>query len=436
VLRGSADSLPESGGIATLLKWSEEPLDLYPDDPRSAARRLPTHEQEWLECTGAVLFMPFFSQEGATRTLLGTIALGQKRSEEPYSAEDRELLSAIAAQVGLGLDVARLRRRDTIAASDAAAATIAGLASSVAECPVCRACYESGTLTCPVEGASLVPGALPHVVDAKYRVDLLLGRGGMGAVYRARDVRLDRDVAIKVVRGELLAAPEARARFRREAQLVARLHHPGVVSVFDYGTLPGGAAFLVMEFVRGRDLRSLVAEGARPADVARRLLTAIAEPVDAAHRQGVLHRDLKPENILLPDDGVVAKVLDFGVAKVLSGDEPQQPATETMTALTAVGQPIGTPAYMAPEQLSGGEMTARTDVYALGVIGYELLSGSVPFGRGSFVDIALRQRQGPPDLSHLDVPAALMNAITDALAEDPSQRPQSAALFAERMRKD
>jgi predicted Ser/Thr protein kinase len=430
VMRGSADGLAEDGGIASMLKWSDEPLELYLDDTRSPARRLPQDEIAWLECTGAVLFVPLYSKDATTRTLLGVLALGGKRSEEPYSSEDRQLLSAIAAQVSLALDVARLRRRQTIAPADSAV-TIAAGESALAECPSCHACYDTGTATCSDDGATLRPGALPRVVDGKYRVDRALGRGGMGAVYRARDMRLDRDVAIKVVRGELLADADARARFRREAQVVARLHHPGVVSVFDYGTLGSGAAFLVMEFVQGRDLRSLVTEGPQPPDVAIRLLQAIAGPVEAAHRQGILHRDLKPENILLPEDGVEAKVLDFGIAKVLS--TPSESEGQTVATLTALGQPLGTPAYMAPEQLSGAEMTARTDVYALGVIGYELVTGTLPFGRGSFVEVAMRQQNGAPSLEGQGLPSGLVTAIGDALSTDPAARPASAAAFAARV---
>jgi GAF domain-containing protein/predicted Ser/Thr protein kinase len=431
VLRGSADSLSDSGGIASMLQWSNEPLELYLDDTRSPARRLPPDEIAWLECTGAILFVPLYSKDSTTRTVLGALALGGKRSEEPYSSEDRELLTAIAAQVSLALDVARLRRRDTMGTIDSAVTMAGGDLTALAECPSCHACYDTGAQTCASDGAALTPGALPRVVDGKYRVDRALGRGGMGAVYRARDMRLDRDVAIKVVRSELLADADARARFRREAQVVARLQHPGVVSVFDYGTLGSGAAFLVMEFVRGRDLRSLVLEGPQSPEVAIRLLQAIAAPVEAAHKQGILHRDLKPENILLPEDGVDAKVLDFGIAKVLSA--PVEPDSQTVATLTTFGQPLGTPAYMAPEQLTGEEMTARTDVYALGVIGYELVTGMLPFGRGSFLEIAMRQQRGAPTLAGQDLPDGLATAIADALSTDPAARPASASAFAGRV---
>jgi len=436
VLHGTADTLSERGGIGTMLGWSDTPLDLDLADARSAASRLPPDEIEWLRCTGATLFVPLTSGTAPSKQLLGALVLGAKRSEEPYSADDRALLASIAAQVSLGLDVARLRRRQSLVSSDGLATAMPGgevTGTSGAtpwlavECPQCGRCFEPDVTTCPDDGLTLKRARLPRVVDGKYRVDGVLGRGGMGAVYRAHDMRLERDVAIKVVRPELLGDPDARTRFRREAQVVARLQHPGIVAVFDYGTLPDGAAFLVMEFVRGRDLRTLLrAEGRLSPERVASLLRAIAPPVEAAHRLGVLHRDLKPENVLLPDEGVDAKVLDFGIAKLVTSDEgPGEHDT-----LTLAGQPIGTPAYMAPEQLAGEAVSTRTDVFALGAIAFELLTGVPPYGRGPLVDIATRQRSGPPAIDRDDVPPAMADAIRAALAAEAAERPASATLFA------
>jgi eukaryotic-like serine/threonine-protein kinase len=436
VLHGTADTLEQRGGIGTMLTWSDTPLDLDLADERSAAGRLPPDEVEWLRCTGAVLFVPLSATESGTRQLLGALVLGGKRSEEPYSADDRALLSSIAAQVSLGLDVARLRRRQAIAAEGTRPTALpTNVPTStggfgewlVAECQVCGTCHDSDVPTCSKDGTALKRGRLPRVVDSKYRVDRVLGRGGMGAVYCAHDMRLERDVAIKVVRAELLSDPDARTRFRREAQLVARLQHPGIVSVFDYGTLPDGAAFLVMEYVRGRDLRAVLrADGPMPPDRVTRLLRAIAAPVEAAHALGVLHRDLKPENILLPEGDVGAKVLDFGVAKLL-GSDGTAPENET---LTVAGQPIGTPAYMAPEQLAGASVSTRTDVFALGAIAYELLTGAPPFGRGPLAEIAARHRTGPGPIEREDVSPTMADAITRALSVDAAVRPASATAFA------
>ncbi|MBA3271124.1 MAG: serine/threonine protein kinase [Acidobacteria bacterium] len=201
---------------------------------------------------------------------------------------------------------------------------------------------------------------MPPFVDGKYRVEAVVGRGGMGAVFRARDLRLERDVAIKIVRADLVGDPDSRARFQREAQIVARLQHPAIVTVFDYGNLPDGAAFLVMEFVRGEDLRHVLKrEKTLPPARTVALVAGVAAGVDAAHRAGVLHRDLKPENILLPANGTGPKVLDFGVAKMTDT------AAATSGLMTHGTTIVGTPAYMAPEQLRGETLDERADVSTL-----------------------------------------------------------------------
>jgi serine/threonine-protein kinase len=269
---------------------------------------------------------------------------------------------------------------------------------------------------------------VPRIVDNKYRLEQLLGRGGMGAVYRARDIRLDRLVAVKVVRAELLGDLEARRRFRREAQIVARLQHPSIVSVFDYGTFVDGAAYLVMELVRGEDLRRVLQrEGRLEPARALPLLATVCAAIDAAHREGVLHRDLKPENILLPSGEIPAKVLDFGVAKVMA-DTPF--AGDSATMLTEPGMIVGTPAYMAPEQFRLMTPDARTDVFSLGVIAYEMLSGDMPFGRGSLADVVLAQQRGAPRMPAGTVSPALERAVLAALEPEPDSRPPSAQAFA------
>ncbi len=433
VLHGSAESLPLDSGIVSMLRWSDEPLEIFLNDPRSPARRLPAEEQEWLHCTGARLLVPVLGQD---RALIAVIALGEKRSEEAYTAEDRQLLSSIAAQMGLGFDVVRLRRGldSQEGRSGATGATTKIMTPSslpMTECPRCGRCEESGTAVCPMDGALMtVVAGVPRVVERKYRIEQVLGRGGMGAVYRARDARLDRLVALKVVRAELLGDPEARRRFRREAQIVARLQHPAIVSVFDFGTFPDGGAYLVMELVRGEDLRRVLQrEGRLEPGRAVRILTTVCSAIEAAHREGVLHRDLKPENILLPGGDVEAKVLDFGVAKVV--DERRDAVTADATLLTAAGTIVGTPAYMAPEQLRAAPADARTDVFSLGVIAYEMLSGELPFGRGSLAEVVLAHSRGVPPLK--DMPAAIERAVRAALEPEPDRRPASPQAFAHLM---
>jgi hypothetical protein len=438
VLHGSAEPLPLDGGLVSMLRWSDEPFEIVLSDPRSPARRLPEEEREWLECTGAVLLVPVVGQD---RSLIAMIALGERRSEEAYTGEDRQLLASIAAQMGLGFDVARLRRRsNTAAGADSEATRIStSPVEPMMECPRCGRCEESGVSMCPADGSTMRPvPSVPRTVDNKYRIEQLLGRGGMGAVYRARDMRLDRLVALKVVRAELLGDPEARRRFRREAQIVARLQHPSIVAVFDYGTFADGGAYLVMELVRGDDLRRVLQrQGRLEAAEAMSILSSVCDAIGAAHREGILHRDLKPENILLPAGGMPAKVLDFGVAKLIGEDRlsPDGPeggdgATEAHSVLTAAGMIVGTPAYMAPEQFKAVPADARTDVFSLGVIAYEMLSGDLPFGRGTLADVVLAQARGIPAMPRDLIPAAAERAIKTALDDDPDRRPASPQAFA------
>ena len=269
--RGTIDPLSLEGGVVSMLRWSPEPLDVFFEDPRSSVRRLPPDEQAWLQKSGIALLVPILGED---RGLVAVIALGGRRSEEPYASEDRELIASIASQVGLALDVARLRRRMVEsggAATGARTTKIVEAPAAMRECPQCGRCEDGdGPELCPADGTTLVRvSGIPRVIDRKFRLDQRIGRGGMGSVYRARDVRLERDVAIKVVRAELLGDPDARHRFRREAQLVARLQHPSIVSIFDYGTFPDGAAYLVMELVRGEDLRRLLTREGAPAAGAR-----------------------------------------------------------------------------------------------------------------------------------------------------------------------
>jgi len=257
----------------------------------------------------------------------------------------------------------------------------------------------------------------------------MIGQGGMGAVFRAWDVRLERDVAIKVVRSELLSDPDLRERFRRESQIVARLQHPSIVTVFDYGTLTDGAAFLVMEFVPGEDLRQLLKRERQLApERTADLLSGIAGGVESAHKAGILHRDLKPENILLPESGTGPKVVDFGVAKL----------TGTRTGggtITNAGTIVGTPSYMAPEQLRGEGVDARSDVFSLGVMTFEMLTGRLPYGSGSFIDIGMKQAAGAAALDTSGMAEGVAAVIRRAVAFDQDTRPSSPAAFAAELKK-
>lgn len=434
--------LPATSALVTMLNWSDQPLDLGVDDERSPTGRLPAVDRAWVTDSGSTLLVPMLTGTGDERMLIGTIALGTKRSEEPYTAEDRSLLRTISAQMSVALDLSRLRRRAAVSSTTPPTpvsgtaqdrtATAPGPATTMAIgiCPTCQRAVAWSDGRCPEHQTPLEPvTGLPAVIDHKYRIEALVGRGGMGAVFRARDLGLEREVAIKVLRAELMASGDARARFQREAQIVARLQHPSIVTVFDYGTLPDSAAFLVMELVRGEDLRRLLKREHHlvPARAVA-LMSGVAAGVAAAHAAGVLHRDLKPENVLLPASGADPKVLDFGVAKM--ADVPGDPSRTR----TLLGTIVGTPAYMAPEQLRGDAIDGRADVFSLGVMTYEALTGRLPFGAGNFMDIAMRQHAGVSAVPTDDLPATLAPAVLSAIAFDAAKRPATPAVFAEALR--
>lgn len=262
------------------------------------------------------------------------------------------------------------------------------------------------------------------VVGAKYEIQRLIGKGGMGAVYAARQLQLDRQVALKLLRSDVTADEAAVARFHREARAMARIEHPNAVRVYDFGETEDGAAYIVMEFVEGIPLRVMLRRARiLPLDVVVEVVWQAAAAVSAAHAQGIVHRDLKPENLIvrLGDDGAIAaKVVDFGLAKLLAGDADQ---------LTSPSEMIGTPRYMAPEQFTGDDLDERVDVYALGVIIFELLAGRPPF-EGTFSEVVGKHlHMDPPSFASLglEAPAGVEVVVRRALAKRPAERPASVA---------
>jgi serine/threonine-protein kinase len=260
---------------------------------------------------------------------------------------------------------------------------------------------------------------LPDTIRTRYVIGPLLGRGGTGDVYRAYDQRLNRDVALKLVTPELLSDPASRQRFTHDLQTLSHVRHPGIVEILEFGTLTAGG-YIVMEFLRGEDLRGILhREGPLDRQRALRVLAAVCSAVEAAHGAGVLHRDLKPENIMVSDDLAEVKILDFGVTKVV--------AEESVPASAPI---LGTPPYMAPEQFRGMPFEASSDIFSLGVLAYEMLSGELPFGRGSVGEIVLAQSHGAPPLAAAGVPPGMERAIRMALDPNPDRRPTSARAFA------
>ena len=275
-----------------------------------------------------------------------------------------------------------------------------------------------------------------HTLDEKYRLEERLGVGGMGTVYRARHLLIDRPVAIKVLNRLFVEDEAARTRFRREARAAGRLQHPNAVTVTDFGESQDGYVYLVMELLEGRTLRDVLAKEA-PLDVARSvaLMLQISAAVAAAHEAGIIHRDLKPANIFVvqhPEVPAVVKVLDFGIAKLAS----ELLDDEDSLTLTQVGAMIGTPRYMSPEQCDGVELTPASDVYSLGCILYEMLTGTVPFSGATPLAIAVRQTseipRSPRDFVS-SIPAALEQVVLHTLEKRAEDRPANAAEFREEL---
>lgn len=270
-----------------------------------------------------------------------------------------------------------------------------------------------------------------------YEILSPLGAGGMGEVYRAKDTRLDRTVAIKVLPSHLSSDPERRQRFEREARAVSSLNHPHICTLHDIGH-QDGVDFLVMEYLEGETLAERLATGPLPADQGLRYAVEIADALDRAHRQGIIHRDLKPGNIMLTKSG--AKLLDFGLAKLRHPDasSPVLSGLPTEKELfTGEGAILGTLQYMAPEQLEGREVDARTDIFAFGAVVYEMLTGQRAFQASSQASlIAAILQSNPPSISALEptTTPALDRAIKKCLAKDPEERWQSAQDLASEIR--
>lgn len=346
--------------------------------PLSKKDAVPEHEREWLALLNVTLILPICTADHA---LGGLLMLGEKRSEEPYTATDLMLLQAITRQMGLAWDNLRLQARisdhERIKHEVLARFEVVDL---VKECPHCGACFDSAATVCEADGHDLTL-TLPvsRIIDGKYRLDRLIGRGGMGAVYEAQDLRLGRAVALKILPGRAFGDPAALRRFEREARVCAALSHPNITTVFDYGGLDGGGAYLVMERLHGDTLRAALRRcGVLLPIVAADWFDQILEGVKAAHAEGIVHRDLKPENVVIA--GAVVKLLDFGLAR-MGGVHT---AGETGTVAGVV---VGTFGYMAPEQLTGSAVDERTDIFALGVMVVEALTGRRPFDRPSFAEV-------------------------------------------------
>jgi serine/threonine-protein kinase len=376
--------LPADSKLLALIRVLEKPVE-FASGESIWSRQLPPEESAYLKRSRIEWVFPIKLARERAEALL---VLGPKRSEEPYSREDQNLLQAITGSLALLLERAPPPPAPP---------------TGFEECPECGTCYPARTRQCANEGASLEVNPSERTIARRYRLDRRLGEGGMGTVYEAFDFELDRSVALKLIRPDVVAGERAIERFRREARSAAAFSHPNVVTIHDFGVTENSGPYLVMEVLRGCNLRKeLDLRGPLDAARALRVLHGICDAVAAAHERGMLHRDLKPENIFLAAGGSdeVAKILDFGLAKQLTDHLEERSATST----TQSGILVGTLRYMSPARLRGEEPNDSWDIWALGVIAYEALAGAYPFGSpqgaldGRFVDISTHLRDAPVEL--------------------------------------
>lgn len=267
--------------------------------------------------------------------------------------------------------------------------------------------------------------SIPQIIANNLRIESLLGRGGMGTVYRATHLSLDRVVAVKIINPEFAANTDVTQRFAREARLMAKLRHPRAAMIYDSGTLPDGRLFIVMEYVEGITLAEVLKrDGKIPYKKAVDIAVSICDVLSEAHLLGIIHRDLKPANIMLNSQGVF--VLDFGIAKMLNKDN----AESMRLSMTGNGLLVGTPFYMSPEQCLGNPVEARSDLYSLGALLYEMLSGRPPFNDEVLSAVIIKHAMvEAPKIEECspDIPPALADVVHRLLAKKPEDRPENAA---------
>jgi serine/threonine-protein kinase len=286
------------------------------------------------------------------------------------------------------------------------------------DCPSCGA----RTIRDRREAASVHDPLLGRTLDGRYRIDTLIGRGGMGAVYRGVQLATGQVVAIKVIRGDATDSHQAARRFHREVKIASLLAHPHTVRVFDFGESEDGHLFMVLEFLAGRTLGSVLGDGALPEIRAAKVLCEVAQSLAEAHERGLAHRDLKPDNVMLVDsfgDPDFVKVLDFGIAKLLTGSSDESSTTRT-------GAVVGTPQYMAPEQgRNAASITPAVDVYALGVMLFEALAGYRPYDAPSPLAVMMQHAQDPipPFPPSCSASEHIRDLCRRMLSKDPERRP-------------
>ncbi len=303
-------------------------------------------------------------------------------------------------------------------------------------CPVCGKEWSDDTKFCPNDGSTLrskspTADLVGQIVADRYNIIKKLGEGGMGAVYLGEHVKMGRKSAIKVMNPSMAQDPDAISRFNREAANASRISHANVCQIYDFGETPEGIIYLAMEFIEGKSLTDVIeGAGALSAPRAASILKQAADGLQAAHDLGIVHRDIKPDNIMViqaKDGSDIVKMVDFGIAKAVAGDETGQKVTKT-------GLVVGTPEYMSPEQLSGDKLDGRSDIYSLALVLYRMLTGVLPFQAESSQEIMIKRLTDEPmplEMAKPDggFPPKLQLVMDRALARTPGDRYASAAQF-------
>jgi hypothetical protein len=433
--------LDTSWQLAALVAATHEPLPADLEAPRSALRRLPEEERHWIADGRFQLLVPLLSTDGS---LLGTIALGEKKSGLPFLKEDRELLSTIASSAALALEVQHLRRRDGEARAATTGTDPADLPTSAPaeECGLCGTLFLPQTSRCSACGELLAAAGVPYVLPGKFRFEARIGAGGMGVVYRAVDLALGRPVAVKTLRR---LSPEDAVRLRREARTAAAVSHPNLAFVYGVETWRG-TPLLILEYLeRGTLAERLERRSYLPAETVE-LGIAMAGALERLHEADILHRDVKPSNIGYTRDET-AKLMDFGIARAPLDPRPAGAPSAAVagelaslhpTLIWSLGEVtarsserlVGTLFYLPPEALKGASPDARFDLWSLSLVLYECVAGVRVFS-GSDVAAILRaiRSAGIPDVRHYrpDCPSVLSDFFARNLNRNPELRARGSA---------
>lgn len=438
-------SLGAGTALATLAGGATTPLDVDMSDASSPLARLPEHEREWLASVRSRLIVPLL---GATGSLIGLVTLGEKRSEAPYSAEDRALLKVVGAAAATALEQ---QLRHSSAGADSSrnhARFVRGGADEPArQCLRCDRVLESSAEACSSCGGPLSAAAVPKLLCDKFAVERRLGSGGMGVVYLAIDRSLGRPVAVKTL--HRLSPNEAR-RLRREARALATLQHEHLELIYAVESWRGSPV-LVLEYLAGGTLASRLGGGPMPVAEAAQLGAVMAEALHSLHRVGVLHCDVKPSNVGFTAKGT-PKLLDFGLATAaapgrvpMSSRPERSPASATtetessarLITQTRGGGPAGTLIYMSPEAIDGAIPDVGFDLWSLALTVYEAIAGRHPFvARDRLDTVRLIHAANPPDLLNVrsDCPPPIAAFLANALSRDIHRRPGTAREFAAGLR--